>query len=885
MTSTSTSTTRSTPHAVPAPAPASPVVVRSAVLPAAALDDLRCGRTYELITRFLAEGDALREEADALSDELYRLIGETDGPGRGRLVAVRRALHNLRRPEPGSVRPGELPPALAGRVASWLARWEERENARDVLPRTLATERETALARLRDLAAHPPIRHALAHASPTLSTELEKWLAEPGRRPRRRVLTGLARYVSRAATKTSPFSTFTLVSIAEWAAAGPLLTAAPDTGEGCGAHVVLEADAGFVRLLDLGLRRRQVASGSRPVRLNPTVRFHDGSVAFTGPDPQETVREMRATGTLRAVADILRESPNSTLDALVQRLAVAGGEPTEAAHDLLERLEAIGFVEVTSGIADQAPRPLAALADEVAGDAPVSHTLHALQRELDGTADLGHGAPGAVLCEQAATSVGTLLGTLSLPGMDRADVRKHVLRESYVATSVATCGRSAWAGVLADLDLVRRWLAVHDPMLPFRLALATYVRHRFGCGEHVPLLEAHRTLSMDLHRAGGQPDEVLRVLGASFLSTPDPLGAVEEPRLREVRALREAALAAFVSREHGETSALHADPADLRAAIASWPAWVRDPGPVTCYVQPVQGTGEGRGGSLMLNSAHGGHGRGRGRWTRLLDPHRWPPREATADEPVPAELPGTFGHSVNLRAPGTSYEIEQPHAVGSLPAERRLGLDTLLVRHHPQDDLVDLWSTALRAPVIPVHGGMMSDALLPPLARLLVDGFGTTYLTHSTLPVVEAIPDHCAGGGVSYRPRVTAGRITLARARWTMPVTQVPARYAGETDADHLLRLAAWLTEHGIPHRYYARAWHRGMAREDLAFDRTHKPLYVDIANPLLVATFEKLLARSQGELELTEPLPDPATDGTTHATEFVVELSAGATGEPHDPR
>ena len=57
------------------------------------------------------------------------------------------------------------------------------------------------------------------------------------------------------------------------------------------------------------------------------------------------------------------------------------------------------------------------------------------------------------------------------------------------------------------------------------------------------------------------------------------------------------------------------DPGVLARQMADWPAWVTQPESVGCYVQAV---GHGAALRLVLNGAHGGHGRGRARLRHQL---------------------------------------------------------------------------------------------------------------------------------------------------------------------------------------------------------------------------------------------------------------------------
>ncbi|PZG20512.1 lantibiotic dehydratase [Nonomuraea aridisoli] len=777
-------------------------IARVGGLPMSALDALACPESTALAARIVELTAELTRRAAVLSEALYEVIGAA-GADKPVLVAIRRDVHGLRRPK----RVEALPAALAGPVREWVALWEERARAHAELPEVLAREARAGWAALRETAAVPAVRHGLAHASPDLSADLEKWLADPERRPRAGTLASLVRYVTRTAAKTSPFSTFTTVHEVRWAtdgadgAAWQVPDAPPD--------VVVEADVGLRALVESVLARRPGVAAARVVRLSPATYVSEDGLLVVGPDGR--TRTIARTPALDTLVELLRAEGGARWDVVAGKLA---DDPARADRALTGLVRG-GLAEAVVPVPGQSARPFADLADWAADDA-AAEPLRRVQRALDGgTSALGTGDPAASACAGVARAMEGALPSLGLATMPLPDLRRRVLRETAIGGPVR-CALPWWRPALDDLELVRRWLAVHDPMLPLRLTLADRVRDWFGPGSRTPLPAVYA-------RAADAPPG--SPLHADFLESPDPLADAADPRLRRLRELREEAVAAL---REGQAEAL----------VRGLPAWVRDPGPVTCYVQPYVGDDGLR---LVLNAAHGGHGRGITRWTRLLPHHRPPSRP----DHLAAELPGVFGHTLNLHAPATAWELEYPGAVGQAPPERRIPLTELEVRHDPARGVVDLWWPRAGRRVVPVHAGMMSETLLPPPARLLVEAFGTTHLTHPTLPAIR----RDAG------PRLDLGRVTLARAQWTVGPATAPRR--GADDADHLVALHAWLRATGLPRRCFVRMRDRQVRRDGLAFDKRHKPVFVDFGSWASVLEFDRIVARAAGDLEVTEALPD----------------------------
>lgn len=837
---------------------ASQIVVRSATLSTGALDGLRCDGAAKLVDVLLAGQRWCEAEGRALADLLHPVIGAVADPAyRPRLIGLRRALHAGRTPRRQEWNPqlaALLDRALVDRIEGWLAHRSGRSARRDELAGVLSAEARRGLERMCAVLAAPAFRHALQHASPVLAGELDKWLADPARIPRRRTVIGLARYLSRAATKTSPFSTFTTIAVGGWCDDGPALEFRP-TGE---PRIALELDVRLIRRLGAAVTGRP-----RLLRINPSARFGTDEVAFLGPGHGEPLVTIALVPAVREVLRLVGEDEPAPRERVCAELArSAGGDPDRAAG-FVTRLERAGLLEAVVALPDQAERPVGALAEAAGTEGGLLATL---QQQLSIRA---RGTD-----EHCATVAGTAVRVLEqfgLPAVDPHRLRQSGLHETYLRPGAPVrCGRSRWSQALDDLDVVRRLFGIYDPGLPYRLALGAYCRLRFGAGATVGLLTLHRAVQADLR---DQPEclaphgaDLLAPLRPGFLAEPDPLAGNRVPRLRRVRELRREALRVLTADlgggsgggdGDGAVRTVHTDPATVTRLVESWPAWVGRPASMTCYVQPIPGTGPVR---LVLGAAHGGHGRGRSRWQRLAGrAGTSAPGRQLRPEPggaVPAEFGGSFGTNLNLRIATAPYEISYPHAVSARPPEQRIGLGSLTVRHDPDTDLVSLWAPEF--PVLPVHGGMMSDALLPPVAQLLVSGFGRTYLTHPTLPALDPPPGD--PDAPSRTPRVDIGCITVRRARWTMPAAAVPHREPGEADVGYLIRLHSWLRTHHLPQACFVRCWDPHTPREEVAFDQSHKPLYIDFASWSLVQVFEHLVAAHSGSVELSEALPDPSS-------------------------
>jgi Lantibiotic dehydratase, N terminus len=882
-----------------------PPVVRVAGVPAAAVHGLRCPRALALVDYLLARRRKLESAAVGLCDALYGVIGGSVDPGvKPRLVGLRRAIHRGRRPTGGEWNAevkAVLPAPLRDGIDEWLADRDRLVSARAELVSTLAEEIDAATRRLRAAVDSAEFRHALSSTSPALSTEVEKWLVlserEAVKRQKRQRAFRVARYLARAALKTSPLSTFTAAGIGRWTRTGPPVS----WGERLPVSVLepnrLIVRHVFDRLTDTGDPKSEF------LRLNPSARVDNHRSIFLRGTREEQLGTVELTRPVRDCLEIVEEG-ECPREALVDKLCAAlRTDERDRVDRFLGSLLDIGLLERVPSVPDQCPDPIGAACrwrpdpDLIPALEPVATSargLHAALTRLVPATDLTElGRREAAVRE-----------TLCALGVDQRrtePLREVVADYAVLAGEPVTLSATAWQPVLSDLDVVRRWLALFDQMLPLRVTLAEFHVERFGAArvDFVTFQHAARAAATGAEEhPTGRVDraELAAVLGGGY--DTDRLRNSAIPRLRELHNLRERAREQL--NPHGANAVL-LSPATLRAAQAGWPRWTAGSASVSCFVQltdRIVGQNTDTGAEhveVVLNQLCRGHGWARARLRRLC-------QRAGADavdEPAPrdpdgavvAELGGLFGSVLNVRADTTEHEIEYPAVASSRPPERRIRLADLIVESDPESGLLRLRSRLSGRLVRPLYLGMVMDLFLPPPAMLLALLVEPTHLLHPSQPVLPVAEP--TGARMTWSPRIQVGRVVLQRARWAVRAERVPVRSGGEADGDYLLRLVGWLRTHDIPERFFARV--RPADRGDgtttgtgsgggpwWLFGKARKPQYVDVAAWFLVEAFENAVT-SAGEatVEFEEALPDPLPAAPAHRTaEFVVELRDGDVDE-----
>ncbi|QIY53726.1 hypothetical protein HEP86_03570 [Streptomyces sp. RPA4-5] len=862
--------------------------VRFCGLPASVLNELTPCRSWGLVEEIQALDDALNIDAESLKDALYSVIGGlVDSAFKPRLVALRRCVHRRRFPAKGEWGPSvarTLPGEVAAQVEQWLIRMRRRESALAELFVTAEQETHEETRSLLKAATDPVFRHALSQASPALLDELLRLENAGQSKLRRRTAIGLTKFVSRAATKTSPYSTFTATAAGAWAGTGPLFSSSGRDELRC----VLELDRMVLEQTVNSLLAEGMPSGALRIRPNPSLNELDGRYTFLGRRPAEPLVAIRASREVRECLRIVGDG--CTVEHLHSTLA-ARTPQRSAAVRFCEQLVRLGVLEYESPVPDQSERPLDDLirfldttdSDRRRKVIPSLESLRATLRQDPSPTAVAPYREQQRAISSLVADIGQELG-LDWP---KADVlRKVAFHESAVRVGGdISCSAYHWRPVLDDLDVLRRWLALHDRMLPVRVAFTAYVGHRFGAGASVPFLALHEAVQADHARDDANCPSWLGPLRPFLqLSNPVPADELERspvPSLSRLHRLRRESLETVLSADRREDGVLHADPAVLTELSSQWPDWVRTPGSIACYLQPYTVNGELK---AVVNTISGGWGKGRARWSRLLDQaggriHDVPRTDDDAHAPLLAEMSGTFGVSVNLRRAVAPYELDYPYTTSTRPDDERIPLNDLLVRHMPSGATIELWSRSKGRRVQPAHLGMMADPLLPPAARLLFAAFGQSYLLHPSLSLLKP-REVVESSDVAFQPRIEVGRAVVQRAEWSAPIACVPQERAGEPDGAYLLRLAEWLRAHEIPRRCFVRLYATDGDWVSRVFVKSRKPMFLDFASLSMVAVFRNMTKEFSGRVGFEEALPDPSDpspfecDGPRVA-EFVVELTA----------
>lgn len=883
---------------------AAPLLARIAGLPSDAVERLSTTLCDDAAAAARVETELAAARVE-LADRLHTLVPGAGPALRRLLLAVKRDVFNgrslarhveapewaeLRALVPDAERVRALEAEAAARAAAFEAQFaRERERQRAEL-----------VSHLDDAAFVRGV--ALSNREAGLIRQRLRGPSGEGHGRRKAELT-LLRYVSRAAVKLSPFSTFTRVGLAELrddARGGIPRIAAGAWRE----RSLVRIKPYLLEQYGEMLRRYPPLRATLPVLLNSSLEETEpGCFRFLKPahwDFDEKAERLgyydrklvtvRLRGTLvTRLLEILGEaSPplGEVISVLERGMAPHGTAAQVAAH--VDQLLRLGLLHLLLPWDDgQSPhlekrmlRHLRAL--------PGDPALQRFVDRLDALVRLQEGYPQVDDPIAAVREMESLVGELwraAAPlgglgadaGYGRASI--HNVYEEVFLRPVARAGgapavlhlsRAAADEALRSVRPLVRLTALFDHRHDFLHAMAAFTTERWPDADAVPLTALFaeiRPLWQEYlqYRLDARKDQGWR-------TTWNPLAL---PEVDELARHREAALSALEGclRVYGEVQRLSVQ--GLEGVMDALPArYTSDTGGAALFLQPASADGS----LWMLNRVKEGTGRFSSRYTPAMDratrrgyAMRLAARGTWKVEGEPAELLDllcTQGDNLNVHAPQTPALLSLPGERAGVAAGRELRLRDLRVTFHGRDRIPALRGPCGRRFVAAYLGVAYEDYIPTPIRFLSLFGPGE-------MGAVFPPPASHAEGEVTVSRRTVLGNVVLHRRTWSFPATALRARLVGLDEARAFAAMARWREEHGIPARVFASERNT----HPVAGVRV-QPQYLDFTSPAFASLFRSMLDCGEETVVLVEMLPGPelfsrGPDGRRWAVEVLVDSLA----------
>lgn len=827
--------------------------------------------------RLAEQLDALRslradraELKQAVLDELFSIAPQVPEQVRKQLVLpTSRSVARDRLPR---ITPAQL--TAAGISSITLVRWLELAATEGRLRAELADRLDSAMVadrqRLQQILGTEEFLLAAAITSPDMARSAQHYAETPVGEHTKRIRKHepkLVRYAERAVAKTSPFSHFTLVGIAEWADKDNSFDIYRRVSR-VQPNLLL-----IVRLLDLAVQHPGLAAVvpfSVRKELRHTAQGYEFEVMRDEPQRSRIYQGSRSqvtigrSATTELVFDVLDQSGGqATFAELAEQLQARSAQPLapDAVTGYLGKLRAAGLLVPSVRVDQRADRPAEQLADRLAalpGEAAAQLTTQLRQLQADTDRIAG------------------------LTGLDRADAVAE-LRSAWEQTFAFWGGQSRFDSPLyEDVSIAQtiqlnsdRWQTVQRDLTALLPALEPLNMDHPG---QVLL----RLMMVERHGPGGRCSyqDFISMLPGVFTAERVSLAAIlaevadrdlDLLRLLELREDYLDRIAAGV----GQAEVVLESEFVRRLADQTPVKFRRGSASVSSFVQPISER-DGRVDQVALNAMLDGNGQFLSRFLNLWAADRTEVVRSHLRRSLPVgstELRPVQGFNANVHPAMLDAEFGLAEA-SDPPAAGAVDVRELSVRHDEATDRLVLQDSAGHR-ISPRYLGFLVPYLLPwELTGLYLLSEPSQLRIDSANELERRVP---AGqvDRVRRYPRVRYGSVVLNRARWYVPAAEFPAQTSEETLIDFLVRFDDWRCEHEIPAHVFVVTLDGSTAETRDSLGRP-KPMFTDLRSPLHLRCLPNWVAGA-AVIRLEEALPDPigpATDALfgNHVAEYLIE-------------
>ncbi len=830
---------------------------------------------------------------------------QKDDKIRNQLIQYKRDIFNNRFPKKRSDHfHSVLPSSLLEQMKQWEEVWltikKLKEEASQHFPQELTKNREV----LQEIIQDPNLLRGVVLTSRDLYYKVKKYIETPIPKQKarlRKVEYSLSKYISRVAAKTSPFSTFTSVGIGEWSSEhkdGKLHIASLQHKS----HVQLNY-ANLLRVVD-GLVKQPAVRKHLSYKVNPTLIVDEGKVKYIRrlDDSQRRARVFKTLETpvslnlnpaIQAVFSILQSEDQGKIGfielakRLTEQLSTAPENVEKFLHQLIDLailVPDLHLYEQTNEIIPSILELIKEWPEEIAqrtgsrlqdmedilaqyGSASVEERAAYLQRVKEIYRDICTD----LQIEISETSLGLLV------------------YEDAILQEKSSFSLDNWKEYLNDLVAYQSIAPIFDVKFRIQSAIAQKFIEMYGedgvCDKPGQFLSTVVPTLTEFYSA--------------FLPTALPKDLELKNELKPIRILNELQREMgelLLERFKNEQEEVHLTHEELTSFAERIPKEIaRRPLSHDCFVQLVsRSDGEDL---LVLNQMYLGNTTF---FTRFLS--YFPEEEITQllrnylstlyeKEGVLAEISGVYGFNANLHPPLTPYELSLPMLSPTRDKGEKINWEDLVMVYNKEKDRVILRHPEL-GEVTTLFLGTLIPMLIPFVVNFMATNFSNGHFSNWFHLFAEQKLTEEEKQQVRVYPRISVGRVVVARKKWIFPRSQLVYREARDDEFSYFTRVHEWRKKWDLPDRLFFRlAAERQSEESTFSLDpqatanteeidfTDFKPQYLDFENPLLVRMFGKMIADNSYYVIMEEMLPDIdnlalSSDGSSYVSELLVELS-----------
>lgn len=698
------------------------------------------------------------------------------------------------------------------------------------------------------------------------------------------VETGLLKYMTRAAAKTSPFSTFCNLSLVD-------LTA--QTGHGqikdqCVPESVVRINNMLYRSMLDAILQNPSLSRHLPVQANRTISEEKDQLLFLfNNNNVETFQRVQSGEVLLYVIDQARSSIR--LQDLVERVASDTNTSFDETEGYIRALISYGLLEFeisVSGLDPDWMKKISSVLSFLSSDPAFNAVLQPLEK----TQELLMFYPGAdialrrAIIDEIQTEMSSILTSLSRwstalatsswsDTMSADDMNERTPVSLNATKLIYEDSVGEWAPKLCQaqveewvrlLDALQRSLAIFDPRPRDMAELKFFFQRQYPDLESVGLLQFYEDYYRSLRSEKPENDTGQSLPADAIVMLQ---GKWHERFQQEISKLQiadteQVDLSISLIKRINDELGLENEPSSIKTSKAAFVQFCS----AKCEV-----SGES---SLMgvLNTGAVGYGKMLSRFLHLFPDsltnslRDWN-RRCFDESEICMETNDCSFFNANIHPPLFPYEVKIPNGQTNRSKEWHIEVADLKVCCREEENELQLRRTSDGKRVYSFDLGFQGRQGRSALFKLL-DKFTlrSSLFIHPVVLSVNQYVDRLRDSKAAREyPRIVFdGKIVLQRRQWLVSRDALPQRDASDTNASFYLKVNAWRMSLGIPARVFiilpsqAKEEDSNIVKNERTNRDDYKPQYISFESPLLLLLFERLLNKVSSLMRIEEMWPDP---------------------------
>jgi hypothetical protein len=290
--------------------------------------------------------------------------------------------------------------------------------------------------------------------------------------------------------------------------------------------------------------------------------------------------------------------------------------------------------------------------------------------------------------------------------------------------------------------------------------------------------------------------------------------------------------------------------------------------------------------NAVVNSVGPGFGRMLGRFLHLFDDivtgslRKW---NRNADNNIIlAECVDASVFNANIHPPLLDYEIWMPNSNNGLPVEKQISVNDLEFCYNKDSHELEIRDKKKLKQVYILDLGFQGELGRSKLYQMLTKfTLAPVYGTHSLVGVIQEglrSKHKSELDGIVILPRIVfEDKIALSRKRWEVRIDRLPMKEKGEDDYKYFEKLNTWRISLGIPVEVFISINpHRRKNGVEAKITRDdYKPQYINFSWPQFANLFAVMTEKKPEHIWIEEMLPHSSEmlkmEGQRHVTEFVI--------------